>query len=247
MPRLLGVDLETTGLDVKTDRPVEVGICLWDADSKKPIVSCGFYLWDSSYPTLSVDAIKTHGIQSELLLEFGQPPKGIFTWIEGFITKYQPTAIVAHNGNAYDKPLLLNELKRLDLSCPQLESLHWIDTATDLPTYGKSRALTYMAADHGFLNPYAHRAQFDVMAMMKILSFYDLNEVIKNGKAPKVKLKGQLAMKEQDFETKKNWLKGRRYSWDSENKFWVKEFRDFEVELEKEEALKAGIKLIIGL
>lgn len=247
MPRILGFDLETTGLDTTLDRPIEVGICLWDTDSKKPIISRGFFLWDETYPPVQADAIKVHGITLELLKEFGEDPKDVFPWIERFIEKHSIVAVVAHNGNAFDKPLLLNELKRLQLDCPLISGLHWVDTHQDLPEYGKSKSLTYMAADHGFVNPYSHRAQFDVLAMMKILSKFDIEEVIKIGKTPKVRMKGSLSMGEQNFEIKKDWLKKRGYRWNSEKKFWEKEFKETEVDKEKQEALQAGIRLTISM
>lgn len=243
--RILGIDLETTGLDVTTERPVEIGVCLWDVESKKPIVSRGFFCWEESYPPIQPDAFKTHGITLEVIKEFGEHPKDVLQWIEGFIVKHGVTALCAHNGNGYDKPLLLNEIKRLGLDLPRLTTMHWIDTQTDLPEYGKSRSLLYMAAEKGFVNPYSHRAQFDVAAMLKILSHYDVAEVVRQGMIPKVKLRGRLSPGEVGFEEKKNWLKARRYSWDGDNKYWVKEFKENEIEAERNEALQQGVKLVI--
>lgn len=245
--RVLGIDLETTGLDVSKDRPIELGICLWETNSNQPIVSRGFYLWEATYPPVAAEALKTHGIQLETLHEFGEHPREVLSWLEGFITRHRVDALCAHNGNGYDKPLLLNEIKRHGIETPNLQSLHWIDTSVDFPEYGKSRSLLYLSAEAGFLNPFPHRAQFDVLSMLKLLSRHNTEEIVKNGKIPKVTLRGRLAPGEQDFDKKKDWLKSRRYMWDGVNKFWIKDFKETEVDNEKQEALRLGIKLVIQL
>jgi oligoribonuclease (3'-5' exoribonuclease) len=40
--KLLGIDLETTGLDVTKDRIIEIGMVLWETDTQTPIIVDSF-------------------------------------------------------------------------------------------------------------------------------------------------------------------------------------------------------------
>jgi len=51
-----------------------------------------------------------------------------------------------------------------------------------------TRKLAHLAAEHGFLNPFAHRAVFDVLTMLKILSCYPIENVIISSNQPLMKL-----------------------------------------------------------
>lgn len=229
--RVLGIDTETTGLDLSSDRVVELGIVLWDASEHKCIFSKGMYLFEDCYPQVKPDAFASHGISQEILREFGESPKTVYEWLEGFVERHQPRAVVAHNGTAFDKPLLLNEFKRVGASMKSFESLHWIDTLVDLPLPpGSARSLKYMAADHGFLNPFSHRAMFDVLSMMRVLSNYNFDEVYKLSKTPNVLLRALVTREEKDK------AKGRGYRWIPEKLWWVKNFKETEVEKEQREA-----------
>ena len=58
----------------------------------------------------------------------------------------------------------------------------------------KTRSLPYLAADHGFLNPFPHRALFDVMTMIQIAGMYDINEILKYADSPIFGSKRPLAL-----------------------------------------------------
>ena len=73
MPLLLGFDMETTGLDVVNDRPIEVGLLLYSTTQKKVIESAGF-LVKSSVP-VSPFITKLTGITQSAVDTFGYESK----------------------------------------------------------------------------------------------------------------------------------------------------------------------------
>lgn len=241
--RVLGIDFESTGLEIGTDKIVEMGVCLWDVEGKRPLVTVGVFLYDESYPPIKADAFKTHGISLEMLKEFGTSPKQNLTWLEGFVRDHKPDVACGHNGTAFDKPLLMHELKALGITAPHLEALHWLDTRMDIPVKGESTKLKYMAADHGFVNPFAHRAVFDVMTMLQVLSNYDLDEVVRTSKVPLVRLEARMVFKDPQFNAKKDLVKKNKYIWDSEKTVWWKMVREPDVEAEMKTVPFAQIKI----
>jgi DNA polymerase-3 subunit epsilon len=143
----------------------------------------------------------------------------------------QADAICAHNGTNFDKPLWKQEAERLGLE-PMGEKKIWIDTMTDVPYPEQmtTRKLVHLAAEHGFLNPFPHRAAFDVLTMLYILSKYDLTAVIQNAIAPTVKIRALATYEQREL------AKARKYRWEGTSKMWWKEIKEFELEKEKAES-----------
>jgi DNA polymerase-3 subunit epsilon len=155
-------------------------------------------------------------------------------------------AIIAHNGKNFDKVVLEEECKRHGLTFPG--QIPWVDTLADVP-YPKKievRKLEFLAPAHGFLNPFAHRAAFDALAMLKVLSHYDFETVLKRSKEPDVivramvaapfgptKVKGEKEVAE---------AKARGYKFDNEGKLWVKRIKESEY---GEEAASAPWQVVI--
>lgn len=245
--RILYFDYETTGANVEIDRPVETGFCLWDCETNQPLLVESLFLYADDYPPMQPEALKIHGISKEILDEFSQSPKQVYLRLEEVVSKYKPSFMVGHNCTGFDLPIFMNDLKRLGLELPNVQALKWIDTQLHLPEYGRSKALNYIAADLGFINPFKHRAALDCLTGCLVLSHYDINEVVKISQTPKVRLRGRLQPGEPEFEKKKSWLKERRYSWNGELKYWEKDFMETGVDQEKDEAQKQGIRLIISI
>lgn len=221
--RLLGLDFETTGLDTATARITEVGAALWDVPTKRPLVTIGAFLHDPTYPPQSDDIIRLTGITDAMLLEFGTEPGANLRWLDGFCAKHEVQYICAHNGENFDKPLLMSELARHSVETRCLRTLPWIDTRTDIPfpTEPDSRKLNHLAMDAGFINPFAHRAVFDVLTMLRVLSNYDINHVLEYQSIPFVVCRANVAYADRDK------AKAQRYSWEKIGektypKYWVK-------------------------
>lgn len=232
--RLLGLDFETTGLDTAQARIIEMGACLWEVETKRPLVTVGVFLHGPDYPSLPEDIVRITGITDEILGEFGTDAKHNLQWLESFCQKHGVDYIVAHNGENFDKPLLLAELTRHGLEAPTLRTLPWIDTRADIPfpTEPDSRRLKHMAADHGFLNPFAHRAVFDVLTMLRVLSHYDLAAVLAYQATPFVTVRAIVDYNDRQL------AKDRRYSWEKIGdktypRCWVRRIKQDQVEKEK--------------
>jgi DNA polymerase III subunit epsilon len=186
---LLGLDFETTGLvDASA---TEVGMAFWDTDLRAPIKLTGYLVdpgpdvvWETITPEMRalglLTAAEVSGITPELCAKYGVPD---LTGLKQLLSWYRiADAIVAHNGHEFDYPLLERWAKKYGLELP--DKLR-IDTMCDIELPPKTiKKLVYMAADHGFLNPFPHRALFDVMTMLRIMDQYDLDKIIEAAKSP---------------------------------------------------------------
>lgn len=243
--RLLGLDFETTGLDTATARITEIGAALWEVETKRPLVTVGAFLYDSTYPPQSEQIIQLTGITDGMLREFGTSPKDNLQWLDGFCAKHNVAYIVAHNGENYDKPLLMSELERHSVETRCLRTLGWIDTRTDIPFASEpdSRKLNHLALDCGFINPFAHRAVFDVLTMLRVLSNYDIRQVLEYQSLPFVTCRANVAYADRDK------AKAQRYSWEKIGtetwpKWWVKKIKINQLDTEIAKCKLAGFDCI---
>lgn len=228
--RLLGLDLETTGFDTANDRVTEIGAVLWEVETKRPLVTQSCFLVDEGIlqkmenPEVSGMMSRICGITREMLTEFGRPPAEVFGQLATFIDRHRPDFIVAHNGENFDRPLLGSELNRHKVNVVQQA---WIDTRTDIPfaVEPDSRKLKHLALDAGFINPFAHRAVFDVLTMLRVLSNYDIHAIIEYAKIPFVTVRAKVGYDDRQL------AKDQRYSWEKLGektypKCWVKRIKE---------------------
>jgi DNA polymerase-3 subunit epsilon len=186
-------------------------------------------LWAEDYPSLAAEATKAHGLTFEILKKYAYDPA--FAW--DHLDKHYfncADAFIAHNGNQFDKLFYLAECERNRTMLAH--DLPWIDTTCDLP-YDASvttRRLTYLAVEHGFMNSFAHRAVFDVVAMLQIFSHYDAERALWYCQQPMVCLQAMVSYDERQR------AKDRGYRWDAQWKQWIKNLRLPDVEQEKKEA-----------
>lgn len=243
--RILGLDFETTGLDPKVDRGIELGCALWDVELKRPIATVGVYLCDEGVkarmadPNVARMMIEKLGIKPEDVVEFGVPPKAQFEWTESFSAKHKIEYLVAHNA-PYDRNILFAELDRHGIEAPTLRSLPWIDTQRDIPWKEEpdSKKLKYVASDHGFVNPFSHRAVFDVLTMLRVLSLYDIKAVITQGSTPDIVIRAVVPHPKNDGGVGKDKAKAVGFRWQeidgkSFPMMWVKKIKEDQLEVEK--------------
>lgn len=234
--KILGLDFETTctdPIDPREARIIEIGAVLWDTTRGCPLVLVNRTVWHASYQYDSrIEGLT--GMTLEDLQTFGSDPKFALQKLLKLYAKAE--AIVAHNGNEFDKIVLACELQRHGLAMP---TTPWIDTTSDIqyPEKISTRKLEFLAPAHGFLNPFSHRALFDVISMLKILNYYNFENVLERSKMPDVTL---LADTVKPFgptrvkgEQQKQAAKDRGYRWNPDAKQWTKRVKENEVEAEQ--------------
>lgn len=219
-----GVDLETTGTDPETAEIVEIGLVLWDTDNNKIIQCDSKLVYVDEIPE---EAQAIHGITTEEVKKFGITHQAAMELFREY--QVQSEYIIAHNGTKYDRIIVERYYdRRFGITL----KANWIDSMTDIPFPEpiKVRRLPYLAADHGFINPFPHRALFDVMTMLKVMSQYPFEKIIEISKQPTVRVVAQIGYPDKDR------AKDRSYRWDSETREWFKEMKLYLVERERAEA-----------
>lgn len=215
---VLGLDLETTGLDTEKDEIIEVGAVVWDTDRQSP-VKIFSELVQTQLP-ISEEVTKITGITTDDVKAWGISPQEALINVEALAGKC--SYLVAHNGLDFDKHFIDRYLKLF----PDVKlDLPWIDTMTDLPYPDdlKTRKLSYVAAEHGFLNPFSHRSLFDVLTMMKIFSAYPIKEIIELTQSPMMRVVAQVSYADRDK------AKGMGFRWDPNRKEWFNGLREAQV------------------
>jgi DNA polymerase III subunit epsilon len=229
MTLLLGIDFETTGLDPQTDRVIEVGMELMDTRNWQAVESHSYLVqWDDVL--ISPEITKINGITDQMVNEHGYSNTFAFSSLGRLARRAH--FFVAHN-SPFEQGFLESWCQYIQFELPNLP---WIDTKTDIPGHEEKR-LIHLAAEHGILNPWPHRALPDVKTMLQVLSHYDINEIIRNLAAPKETL--IIAFPYDEFKVKQVKALG-GWRWYKEFEQWRKVVKDFQVDAELEKARAAG-------
>ena len=211
------VDLETTGIDSEKDQIIEIGLLEFMLeDGQEPIITEMYGACEDPGFALSAEIIELTGLTDASL-------KGRqINWQHVQSMLGRASVIIAHNA-AFDRGFLQ---KRKEL---QLSSAHWACSQRHIDWRGKKhrcRSLNHLAADYGFVNPFAHRALFDTATTFRIVKPF-LTEMLHRSYEREILLEAVGAA----FEVKDK-LRERGYSWDAQMRVWAKQV--FESELEQE-------------
>jgi DNA polymerase-3 subunit epsilon len=178
--KILGIDVETTGLDANENSITEIAWAIFDTDDyTKPYAARSFLTGTndeiSEFITGLTGINSSHMEKADTLNE---ALGALLKDIEQFGIKY----VVAHNGQ-FDINFLNAGFIKCGMGIPVLEL---IDTAQDIPYPDEitTRTLRFLAVEHGFMNPFPHSAIFDVFCMMKIVAFYHFDDIIKYKNEP---------------------------------------------------------------
>lgn len=216
---VLGLDVETTGLDSEKDQIIEIGAVLWDTKRNLPIKMLSHMI--KCEKPVPAEITTLTGIENSDLENWGVMINQALQELRDMSTGAH--SIVAHNGNAFDRKFFLNAWK----AWPQYEiSLPWIDTVTDLPFDAKvsTRKLSYLAAETGFLNPFAHRALFDVLTMLKVMSQFDFEKILDLSASPVCRLVAQVSYEKRDL------AKAQGFRWDPGQRHWYLEAKEVQLQ-----------------
>lgn len=171
-------DLETTGVDVKRDRIVQIGLCFCDQNLE--VTEERNRLINPELP-IPVEASDVHGITNEMVKDrptFKQIAKSLYSAIKGRV-------MIGYNSNWFDRPLLFNEFRRAGIE-PLMSDFIFIDACS---IFKRKEERTLTAAMKFYCDKElegAHDALIDVKAtrevFMKQLEFYndigsDLEEI----------------------------------------------------------------------
>lgn len=221
---ICGVDVETTGFSSTVDKITEIGAVLFDTETKQPvnIFNC---LIDIGETEVKPEITTITGITKELLEKHGIPLGQALASFDVF--SESAIHFVAHNA-PFDKGFIENGHKSVELKMPEKP---WIDTCADVPypPQIKTRKLIHLAAEHGFLNPFAHRAIFDVLTMLNVLSNYDFEKIAARAAMPSIEIKAMVSFPNKDL------AKARGFHWFATSKSWVKTIKENEFQQEKDD------------
>lgn len=221
--RLLLLDFEGTGLDTATARIVEYGAVLYDWETKTVLRLASEFV--DPVESIPPEITGITGITDDTVQEFGLSEAMAVSKVRDLME--QADYVVAHFGTLYDKPLFEAACARCMCLSPEKV---WVDTSIDCPYPEniKTRNLLHLAAEHGFLPGHSHRAVFDVMTMLRILSQYDLDTVIARAKEPTLYVQAVVSFDEKEK------AKERGYKWCAPRKIWWRQWKSSDYEAEKD-------------
>jgi DNA polymerase-3 subunit epsilon len=227
-----GFDLETEWtepVDPRAARIWEAAIVVWDTVSNDPLVFHQSLTWQSDYKFDPRMKISQYALET-----FGGAPIKMLDQISKLFKMCD--AVVAHNGKDFDKIVLEAEFKRHGFH-DEPEML-WIDTTVDVPYPSKieTRKLEFLGPAHGFINPYSHRALFDVCSMLRVASHYDWNEIFRLAKTADIYVVADVPPPWKDQGAGTDAAKARGYRFDKDTKYWYKKIKEDQLELEKQQA-----------
>jgi DNA polymerase III alpha subunit (gram-positive type) len=213
---ILSLDFETSGLSVTDDQVIEVGAILFSTGQQKCLESVGFLVQTSLL--ISEEITKITGITQAAVDRFGYSSPDALTNVLELMG--EADAIAGHNAVRFDKRILESWVNREGFKMPHKL---WVDTTTDLPG-AKFGTLSHVAADHGFLNLFPHSALADCQTVVKLLSMYDIDEVIERAKSPTLVIRSH-----QDRNSNSD-AKKLKFRWEPLRKVWWRTIKEMDLE-----------------
>jgi DNA polymerase-3 subunit epsilon len=206
-PRIgIVLDTETTGLDTKKDKIIELGFVAFEYDAGTGLIYRILHEYggfEDPHEPLSDIVKQVTGISDNMLTEQSLDDEEIMDWLK------QSSLIIAHNA-AFDRPMLERRL-------PQSKAMNWACTLNDINWQAEnisSLKLDYIAYRLGYFFE-GHRAVNDAQATLHLLS----QKLPDSGKLAMFELLAHAREKSRRFFAvgapfdKKDELKERGYRW----------------------------------
>lgn len=226
MPVLLSFDMETTGLDLQKDQPIEVGLVLYSTGQHRILNTNGF-LVKTTLP-ISLEINEKTGLTAAAVEKFGWASSEGLEMVEDAME--QADYIIGHNVRRFDRNIYRSWLTREHWENSYANQKIWIDTFADLPYTVPKGQLGHMAADHGFLNLFAHSAVADCETVLKLASFYGIDLLIERAKSPEIVLQAMHSRNDNDK------AKKAKFRWNPDNKIWWKAVKECDVDIAASQA-----------
>jgi len=243
---VLGIDTETTGIDIQKDSIVELGAVLfevYDDGSWVPNERFCSLVYEDGY-TITAEAEKVNGISIQKLKEEGIS-------LRRAIEEVLPLAaradyIIAHNAQ-FDLGMLSNQCQLKKIDAVEIFKKPWLCSIEDLPSNEgkKCLKLSHLAVDYGVtVNPdELHRATGDILLMGKMLekAKADIYEMHRYSIAPYRVLAAEVTPPWEDNGKSVDLAKSLGFSWEKTRKspkmfkkMWVKAVKALPDILDKE-------------
>lgn len=193
MALVIGIDLETTGLLPTEDRITEIGAALVEWETGKPLKLMSTLV--NPCRPIPEEITKITGITDEQVDLYGKSEKAAFAELHDLMS-YADYAM-AFNGSNFDKPFYLAACERLGV---EPSGIFWLDASADVlyPTEIKTRNLCHRAAEHSTINPFRHRALFDVMTMFIVARNYDFDAIVRRAQEPTLYIQAVVSFDEKE-------------------------------------------------
>lgn len=246
---LLGIDFETTGIDTKKDRAIELGAVLFD-DTFTPVAQYSSYIWDDSVGPISEEITSITGITQKDVQTLGKPFDVVLRELhKDLLEDRKIDGMLAHNA-VFDKSIFRNEVERHNIGyATNLLVLPWVCSRQDLASNKKMRCqkLSHLALDYGVtVDPTTlHRAVADVRLIGQMLQAAkaDWADMLRRATASKVIVRADVPSPfgpKGDGGRGKDLAKANGYRWEDPGdesgrkweKQWVKQILEFELDEE---------------
>lgn len=228
---ILGIDVETTGLDRLEHGITEIGAILWDTEFQTPVKFVNVLV--DPEQEIPEEIIRLTGITPELISKHAVSGFDALQSLHALHLKAD--FILAHNA-PFDKGFISQLYAEHGVVMPEKI---WIDSSVDVPypELIQTRKLTHLAAEHKFVNPFAHRAVTDVLTMLQVCSHYSWDELIESAKQPNITIRAMVTFNDKEK------AKSTGYRWDGENKVWLKNIKANRRDEEIQRAQKLGFEV----
>lgn len=173
---VLLIDFETTGLDNKQDRIIELGFQITDESFNTPKDGGNALLWDPSYPDLTDEISGITGITQEEMDRLAVKPEVAFAELGITAAKYPIKYVIAYN-KEFDEGFFRREVDRGHFGLLEgigpLCQVPWLCAMKDVESNYKMKCwkLSHIALDYMIpVDPrILHRASDDVELMRQML------------------------------------------------------------------------------
>lgn len=186
--KVLSVKVNTTGLDLSKDSVFDIGLVMYDTDTKCPIdIYSAFVDIRGGLKGRSVitDSQNHYNLTEDYIGEVARPTEDTILVATRMIDECD--FVISCNGREYDRSFLNRLCTSFNCSMPRKV---WVDIRydVDFPKTCTNRSLAYLEAFHGFVNPFRGRCVFDCMSILKIAEIYGFCTILETAKSPMVTL-----------------------------------------------------------